>query len=95
MMAAARQAAAPRPRAYRGLATSDSAPMTGEPIGVLPTRAIDHKAVTRPRYSGSEASWMVALPVVRKMTLATLASTHAAIAVASVGATASRPTAIA
>lgn len=33
----------------RGPAASDSAPTTGEPIGVLPTRAIDHKAVTRPR----------------------------------------------
>jgi hypothetical protein len=44
MMTTARQAAAPRPRAYRGLATSDSAPMTGEPIEVLPTRAIDHEA---------------------------------------------------
>ena len=51
--------------------------------------------IPRPRYSGAEASWMVALPVVRKMTLATPASTHAAIAVTSVGATASRPTAIA
>src|SRR6476469_4954071 len=30
---------------------------------------------------GSEASWTVALPVVRKMTLAAPASTHAAIAV--------------
>jgi hypothetical protein len=55
--------------------------MTGEPIGVLPTRAIDHKAVTWPRYSGAEASWIVALPVVRKMTLATPTCTHAAIAV--------------
>ena len=49
MIAAARQVAAPRARAYRGPATSESVPMTGEPIGVLPTRAIDHKAVTRPR----------------------------------------------
>ena len=95
MMAAARQAAAPRPRAYRGPAVSDSAPMTGEPIGVLPTRAIDHKAVTRPRYSGLEASWMVELPVVKNMTLATPVKTHAAIAVTSVGAAARRPTAIA
>ena len=94
-MTAARQATAPRPRAYRGLAMSDTAPMTGEPIAVLPTRAIDHKAVTRPRYSGSEASWIVALPVVRNMTLATPTSTQAATAVASVGATATRPTAIA
>ena len=30
--------------------------MTGEPIAVLPTRAIEYKAVTRPRYSGSDAS---------------------------------------
>src|SRR5580692_1469793 len=93
--AAARHAAAPRPRAYRGLARSDSPPTTGEPIAVLPTRAVDHRAVTRPRYSGSEASWIVALPVVRKITLATPTSTHAAIAVASVGAAATRPTAIA
>ncbi len=67
--------------------------MTGEPIAVLPTRAIEYKAVTRPRYSGSDASWIVALPVVRKMTLATPTSTHAATAVARVGATATRPTA--
>ena len=79
-MTAPRQAAAPRPRAYRGLVRSDSAPMTGEPIAVLPTRAIDHRAVTRPRYSGSDASWIVALPVVRNMTLATATSTEAATA---------------
>jgi len=69
--------------------------MTGEPIGVLPTRAIDHKAVTRPRYSGLEASWMVELPVVKNMTLAAPVKTRAAIAVTSVGAAARRPTAIA
>ena len=49
MTAAARQAAAPRASAYRGPAASDRAPMTGEPIGVVPTSAIDHRAVTRPR----------------------------------------------
>jgi hypothetical protein len=42
--------------------------MIGEPMAVLPTRAIDHSAVTRPRYSGSAASWMVAFPASTKMT---------------------------
>jgi Histidine kinase-, DNA gyrase B-, and HSP90-like ATPase len=47
-IAAAKHAVAPRPSAYRGPA-SDNAPMMGDPMGVLPTRAIDHRAVTRPR----------------------------------------------
>jgi CoA-transferase family III len=38
---AARQAAAPRASAYLGPAASESAPITGEPIGVLPTRGLD------------------------------------------------------
>jgi K+-sensing histidine kinase KdpD len=47
--AAATHAAAPRPSAYLGPARSDSAPMIGDPMGVVPTSAIDHSAVTRPR----------------------------------------------
>jgi hypothetical protein len=39
--------------------------MIGEPMGVLPTKARDHRAMTRPRSCGSEASWTVELPVVR------------------------------
>jgi hypothetical protein len=42
----------------------------GAPIGVLPTNAVDHSAVTRPRNSGAAASWAVLLPVVMKNTLA-------------------------
>ena len=30
--------------------------MTGEPMAVLPTMAIDHSAVTRPRYSALAAN---------------------------------------
>jgi hypothetical protein len=49
MAAAAAHAAAPTASAQRGLVSWDTAPMIGDPIGVLPTRARDHKAVTRPR----------------------------------------------
>jgi len=49
MAAAAAHAAAPRASAQRGLVSWARAPMIGDPIGVLPTRARDHKAVTRPR----------------------------------------------
>jgi hypothetical protein len=67
--------------------------MIGDPMGVLPTSAIDHSAVTRPRWSGSDASWTVEFPVVRNAILAASASTHAAIAIGRVGATATKPTA--
>ena len=56
MMAATAQPSAPRARAQRGLAAWDTAPMIGEPMGVLPTSARDHSAMTRPRNCGSEAS---------------------------------------
>lgn len=49
MAAATAHATAPRASAQRGLVSWDTAPMIGDPIGVLPTRARDHKAVTRPR----------------------------------------------
>jgi hypothetical protein len=49
MAAATTHAAAPRTSAQRGLVSWAKAPMIGDPIGVLPTRARDHKAVTRPR----------------------------------------------
>ena len=45
-------------------------PMTVAPTGVLPTNAVDHRAVTRPRMSGRAAIWMVLFPVVRNMMLA-------------------------
>jgi hypothetical protein len=44
---AAKQAAAPRASPCRGPATSDTAPMIGAPIAVLPTSASDHSAVIR------------------------------------------------
>ena len=69
--------------------------MTGAPMAALPTRAIDHRAVTRPRYSGSAASWTMAFPVVRKVMVATPARTQAATAAGQTGAAATRPTAIA
>jgi hypothetical protein len=81
MMAATAQPTAPRARAQRGLATWHTAPMIGEPMGVLPTRARDHRASTRPRSCGSEASWTVELPVVRNSTLAAPASAQATTAV--------------
>jgi hypothetical protein len=46
------------------------APTIGPPRGVLPMNAIDQSAIVRPRKLGSLASWMVELPVARKLTLA-------------------------
>jgi hypothetical protein len=48
VIAAVPQAAPPTIRASRGLAPP-IAPMIVAPIGVLPTNAVDHSAVTRPR----------------------------------------------
>lgn len=67
--AATAHATAPAASPHRGFAASIS-PMIDAPIGVEPTNAVDHKAVTRPRNSGAEASWIVELPVVMKVMLA-------------------------
>src|ERR1700749_3342661 len=88
---AAPQAAPPITNARRGLPAPIAAIIVA-PSGVLPTNAVDHSAVTRPRYAGAAAIWIVLLPVVRKMMLAnpttsnrgTAASTLPAQAVASV-----------
>ena len=40
----------------------------GPPIGVLPMKAIDHSASTRPRISGGVANCNVALAATRKVT---------------------------
>ena len=61
-IAAAPQAAAPTSSARRGL-LAPIAPMIVAPTGVLPTNAVDHSAVTRPRYGGAAAIWIVLLPV--------------------------------
>ena len=47
----------------RGLANSDTAPMMGAPIGVLPLNVTAHSAITRPRKLGSLVSCSVLLPV--------------------------------
>ena len=49
---------------------SQMAPMTGEPMGVVPTSAIDYRAVTRPRWSGAEAGWMAEFPAVKQVRVA-------------------------
>ncbi len=60
---------APRTSDQRGPASSAIAPTIGAPMGVLPTNAVDHSAVTRPRNAGAAASCAVLLPLVKKVTL--------------------------
>ena len=62
--------ARPGARPARGLAYSETAPMMGAPMGVLPRNAIVQSAITRPRKGGSLVSWSVVLPVARKVMLA-------------------------
>ena len=69
MSAAAPQAAAPTVSASRELA-APIAPMIVAPIGVLPTNAVDQRAVIRPRMSGRAASCTVLFPGVRNVMLA-------------------------
>ena len=42
-------------------------PMSGPPSGVPPTKTIMYRLITRPRMTGSVASWTVALAVVLKV----------------------------
>ena len=51
----------PMTRAQRGPATWPAQPTTGPPIGVEPSLASAHSAITRPRISGRAASWRVVL----------------------------------
>lgn len=88
-IAAAPQAAAPISSASRGL-SAPTAPMIVAPIGVLPTNAVDHSAVTRPRYGGAAAIWIVLLPVVRKMMLANPTTSNSGTAASTLPVIASR-----
>ncbi len=58
---------APRTSDQRGPASSAIAPTIGAPMGVSPTNAVDHSAVTRPRNAGAAASCAVLLPLVKKV----------------------------
>jgi hypothetical protein len=51
----------PMTRAQRGPMTWPAQPTTGPPIGVEPSQASAHSAITRPRISGLAASWRVVL----------------------------------
>ena len=45
-------------------------PISGPPMGVVPWKATCQSAIARPRMFGSEASWIVELPIAMNETLA-------------------------
>jgi hypothetical protein len=49
-------ATAVRRKAALGVATSDSQPAIGPPIGVVPRKTVEYRAITLPRIEGSAAS---------------------------------------
>jgi hypothetical protein len=67
--------------------------MTGPPTGVEPWKATNHSDITRPRISGSAASWRVELPVAMNVMLAPPANARAASSSPSDGATVASATA--
>ena len=79
MMAAARQAAAPRPRAYRGLATSDSAPMTGveQACAQLPAAARHRRDRVQGRVSRLSSETMTKFGTARAANIAGCAGSTA------------------
>src|SRR5687767_3753229 len=77
----------PMAKPKRGPKCSDTQPTIGDPIGVLPKKTTEYKAMMRPRISGSDRSWSADCVVELKHELPAPTPTSISPAVAKVGAT--------